>query len=374
MKIIRILLADIRMPLPKPLRLGPMVITTRDYVAVRVETETGVFGDALGYPRGTPLIETLAQVGQGLLGSDALMRRKGIYDFDLAHPNSQAIYARALSLLDIALWDITAKVAGLPLYRMLGGLRTRIPVTAVAGYHMYTRSIDDISDEVGRRIDEGYPRVKVMLRGDDPEFDLCYIKTVTCRAPGKVAADAHWSWRSLTEALRVCSQIDDLGLVFLEDPFPPQEGALTASLGKALATPIAAGEDVIGSKNMSELAENVSVLRVDATTCGGITGAVSAVQAASFAGCTVLPHVFAPLHLQLACAFSEIEGVEVIPEESGADPLGLLLKRPARVKDGYLTVDENPGAGMELDWPFIEQEVVRSVVLDQATSGMPINL
>jgi L-alanine-DL-glutamate epimerase-like enolase superfamily enzyme len=364
MKVTRILLAEVKVPLPRTLRLGPVQIDTRDFVAVRIETDAGIQGDAVGYPRGTPLVDMLARVSKALVGTDPLLRRQGLHAFELANATSLPAYARALSLLDIGLWDIAAKVSGLPLYRMLGGLRQHAPVTAVAGYYMDIRSVAEIADEVAMRIDQGYPRVKVMLKGDDPEFDLGYVQAVTQRAPGRVAADAHWSWSSMTQALRFCRKIEDAGLAFLEDPFSPQDIDLTTALRKQLQTPVAAGEDVFDARSMGRLAQGVSVLRVDATTCGGITGAIAALHAAHLGGCTVLPHVFAPLHLHLACAFPQIEGVEFIPPESGADPVDILLRRPMLVSDGHMAVDDEPGVGMDLDWQRIETLASRAITVE----------
>lgn len=366
MKITRILIAEVKVPLPQTLRLGDVEIATRDYVAVRIETDAGVHGDALGYPRGTPLLETVSKVAQGLLGSDPLLRRAGLHAFKLANATSHPVYSRALSLLDVALWDLGAKQARLPLFRMLGGLRTRAPVTAVAGYYMDTRSVENIAEEVAMRLDQGYPRVKVMLKGDDPAFDLRYVEAVTRVAHGKVAADAHWTWRSLTEAMRFCRAIDGAGLAFLEDPFGPQDGDLTTALQQALSTPVAAGEDVVDLRSMRRLADGLAILRVDATTCGGVTGALAALQLAEMGGSTVFPHVYAPLHLHLACAFPQVEGVEFIPPESGADPLDALLRKPIVVTDGWMAIDDEPGAGLELDWDRVEARTARAMVLDGA--------
>lgn len=367
MKIRRICAALVRVPLPHELRLGPVRITTRDYVALRVETDAGLHGHALGYPRGTPLLEAVARVARTLTGCDPLMRREVLQQFEQANVTSLAGYSRALSLLDIALWDIGCKAAGLPLYQMLGGLRASAPVTAVAGYYMDRRPLHEIGDEVAQRVDEGYARVKVMLKGDDPDFDLRYVQTVTSRAPGQVAADAHWSWTTLTDALRVCRRLDDAGLAFLEDPFPPHATELTMALAARLRTPLAAGEDVPDVRSMAGLASRVSVLRVDATTCGGISGALAAVHAAGLAGCNVLPHVFAPLHVHLACAFSHVEGVEWIPETSGADPLEALLLDPPRPRDGLLAPASQPGVGLELDWARVATQSERMEVIGEAT-------
>ena len=364
MKISRIEAALVRVPLPLELRLGPVRIATRDYVALRVHTDAGLCGHALGYPRGTPLLETVARVASTLPGRDPLMRREALLAFEQAHVTSLAAYSRALSLVDIALWDIACKAAGLPLYQMLGGLRGCVPVTAVAGYYMDRRPLPEIADEVAQRIDEGFARVKVMLKGDDPEFDLRYVQAVTSRAPGRVAADAHWSWATSTDALRVCRQLDDAGLAFLEDPFPPHAIELTMALVARLHTPLAAGEDVPDARSMLQLASRVAVLRVDATTCGGITGALGAVHAAGLAGCNVLPHVFAPLHVHLACAFGHVEAVEWIPQASGADPLEALLLRPPRPVDGQLIPDPCPGVGLELNWTRVIERSERMEVID----------
>lgn len=364
MKIVRISAALVRVPLPHELRLGPVRIRTRDYVALRIQTDVGMHGDALGYPRGTPLLEAVQRVARGLPGRDPLMRREALLTFEQANVTSLAAYSRAISLVDIALWDIACKSAGLPLYRMLGGLRECVPATAVAGYYMDRRSLDDIADEVGQRLDEGFPRVKVMLKGDDPAFDLRYVDAVTTRAPGCVAADAHWSWTTRTEALRFCRQVDGAGLAFLEDPFPPQGIELTTWLAGQLRTPLAAGEDVPDARSMHRLASQVALLRVDATTCGGITGALAAVHAAGLAGCNVLPHVFAPLHVHLACAFSHVEGVEWIPAASGADPLETLLLRAPQPVDGHFVAPSDPGVGLELDWSRVTERQERMEIID----------
>jgi L-alanine-DL-glutamate epimerase-like enolase superfamily enzyme len=111
------------------------------------------------------------------------------------------------------------------------------------------------------------------------------------------------------------------------------------------------------------LVGGIELLRVDATTCGGITGAIEAVNVAAAAGRTVLPHVFAPLHVHLACAFPNVEGVELIPEESGADPLpAFLLDRPT-IRDGTIAAAETPGVGMLLDWGTIERLARRTVLV-----------
>jgi L-alanine-DL-glutamate epimerase-like enolase superfamily enzyme len=365
MQISRIQIAECRIPLPKVLTLGTTQIRTRDFVALRIETDSGVAGEALGYTRGTPVYGALELVAHRALGRDPLMRGELTSGLQNSNVPGRASFPRAISLLDIACWDILAKSAELPLFRLLGGLRREVGATAVAGYYMDLRTIADINDEVEKLFDCGYSRVKFMLNGNDPDFDRAYVAAVTKDPAGPVAADAHWSWATLTEAKRFCRDLDGFGLDFLEDPFAASDLQLTHELQKGLATPIAAGEDVLNTRALCELIGGIGILRVDATTCGGISGAVEAIHHANGAGKSVLPHVWAPLHVHLACAFPWVEGVEVVPEYTGADPLEQLLSSLPRLQDGKFRPSEEPGAGIVLNWEAVEKAAHRATTISE---------
>jgi L-alanine-DL-glutamate epimerase-like enolase superfamily enzyme len=362
-QISKIKIAECGIPLPYVLRLGPVEIRTRDYVVLQVQSEAGICGEAIGYPRGTPLFETLSGMARRILGADVRMRRQVIFNLEQSNVPARAALTRGLSLIDIALWDIACKRAQQPLFQLLGGLRTEAEVTVVAGYYVDQRSIADVVDEVGLLEDAGCKRVKIMLKGDDAAFDREYVSAVTEKMPGRVAADAHWTWSTLTEARKVCRELDGMGLNFLEDPFSASDVRLTHELRRQLVTPIAAGEDVFGARVVSDLVSGIDILRVDATTVGGLTGAIEAINLAAAAGKTVFPHVFAPLHLHLACAFPNVEGVEWITQESGADPLHQLLHNVPVLKDGKMRPSDEPGVGISVDWDAVERLSRRSIVI-----------
>lgn len=363
LQIAKIQIAECRIPLPYVLRLGPVEIRTRDYVLLRIETDAGIFGEAIGYPRGTPLFETLSSMARRVLGADVRMRRKIMFVLEQSNVPARAGLTRGLSLLDIALWDIACKQANLPLFQFLGGLRSAAEATVVAGYYVDQRGIPAVVDEVGLLEDAGCRRVKIMLKGDDAAFDGKYVGAVVGKMPGRVAADAHWTWNTLTEARRVCRQLDGMGLSFLEDPFAASDWRLTHELRRDLVTPIAAGEDTFGPRVVSELVSGIDILRVDATTVGGITGAIEAIDLAAGSGKTVFPHVFAPLHIHLACAFSNVEGVEWIPQACGADPLDQLLRNIPVLKDGEMKPSEEPGVGISIDWKAVDTRAIRQATI-----------
>ncbi len=363
-KISKVRIAECGIPLPKILRLGPVEIKTRDYVLVRMETDAGVCGEAIGYPRGTPLFETVSGMARRVLGKNPAMRREAMVSLELSNVPARAALTRGLSLIDMTLWDIGCKQARQPLYELIGGWRSSADVTVVAGYYVDLRSIADVVDEVGRLEDSGIRRVKIMLKGDDQAFDERYAAAVVGRMPGGVAADAHWSWSTLTEAKQACRALDGLGLSFLEDPFAATDIRLTHELARALATPIAAGEDTFGPRVIADLVAGIDLLRVDATTVGGITGAIEAIHIAAAAGRTVFPHVFSPVHAHLACAFPNVESVEWIPEESGADPLERMLRNVPVAKEGKMAPSGEPGIGIFIDWDAVEKLARRHAVVE----------
>lgn len=364
MQISRIQIAQCAIPLPRPIKLGPTLITTRDFVAVRAHCSDGSFGDAIGYPRGSALFDEARVVAEFYLGSDPFMRRLTWESVGGRLVNTRAANLRAMSLFDIAMSDLVAKCLQQPLFRVLGGLRESVPVMAVAGYFLNERSISDVAGEVSNLFDDGYPRVKIMLSGSDPDFDFAYAKAISAIAPGRIAVDAHWSWTSISEAYDTCRRLEDLGLVFIEDPFGPSAHFLLHGLAEKLSTPLAAGEDMPGQQSLQSIMGVVGRLRIDATTCGGISAAFGAAETAASLGIAVLPHVFPTLHAQLAGALPSVEMVEEIPHNTQADPLHELLVRDIKVIGGKCLIDQEPGAGMALDWEAVSSYSVRAEELE----------
>jgi L-alanine-DL-glutamate epimerase-like enolase superfamily enzyme len=117
-----------------------------------------------------------------------------------------------------------------------------------------------------------------------------------------------------------------------------------------IRTPLAAADEATSIQQYMDLLEAVSILRIDATVGGGLTDAMMAIQMAAGAGRGVIPHVWAPLHSHLAAAFPNVQMVEVIPPESGADPVNHLLRSEPPVKNGVLSLDDRAGNGIDLDW------------------------
>ncbi len=350
MKIIGLDILRCPIELPQAIRFGEVEIRTRDYVVVQIRTGTGVVGCSVSYARGTPLLEAVAVLGPRILNQDALLRRKIVDSLQQSYIPGQASFVRAISAIDIALWDIAAKAAGLPLYRLLGGFRTEIPLAAVAGYFPESRSAESLETEIKALVDEGYGLIKMCLPGMDARADARLITRLVKAANGaRLAVDAHWLWSNVNAARDACNSLDDLGLAFIEDPFPPNLWRHAAQLRNKLRTPLAAGEDATSLAGFHDLLESVDVLRVDATASGGITGALAAINLAEAGGRTVLPHVFLPLHSHLVAA-SPVASYAEFTTDPQVDPYARLLRSPVNATGGKMIMDEEPGNGWQVDW------------------------
>ncbi len=341
--------------MPYPVRLGRVLYPTRDFVTVRIRTDADVEGAAIGYTRGTPILAALQTLGREILHRDALLVRAIATDLKRSYIPGAGAFIRALSLIDIALWDILCKVARLPLYRVLGGYRSTVPVLAVAGYFKDRRSVEDVQEEIAQLAREGFRAIKLVLPAGDARDERVYLMRLREALDPRVdlAIDAHSSWTTLDEAVAACRHLDDLGLTFIEDPFSPQSWRLTAELQSHLRTPLAMGEDVTGVEGYRDALDAVSILRVDATASGGLTDVITAIQMAAALGRSAIPHVFTSLHGQLTGAFPNVPYAEFIPAGVGADPIDRLTRSEPRIEGGQLILDDRPGNGIDLDWDAV---------------------
>jgi L-alanine-DL-glutamate epimerase-like enolase superfamily enzyme len=372
MRIKRIHAAECKLPLPQPIRLGPVEITTRDFVVLRLETDCGRFGDALAYPRGSALLEATKRMAPYILGSDVTQRRATVDGFLQNFVNGRPTYVKAASLFDIALWDLAAKAASLPLHQYLGGFRSTVPVMVVAGYYLDHRTIEDVCEEIRLRVGEGYARIKIMILGNNPEFDERLVSAAKDIAENRLCIDAHWAWTNIAQAFETCRRLDQYDLQFIEDPFGPHQGGLSARLQEKINTPLAYGEDLPDLQTISTAIKQVPYYRLDATTCGGVSTAIATTEYAGICGTSVVPHVFLPVHAQLAGALRPIDAVELIPENSGACPMYDLLHGKPNIDNGILTIDDKPGAGFDLNWKIVEKTAATSWTLDaQVNANRP---
>jgi L-alanine-DL-glutamate epimerase-like enolase superfamily enzyme len=163
---------------------------------------------------------------------------------EAATPPARAVLMRGISLLDIAMWDALGRARGLPVWALLGGARTRVPVMPVVGYGA---SVEAVTAQCADLAGRGFRTIKLMINGSDFAADRALMKSVRAAIPDEVAfgIDAHWSWKTIEDGLPTCLLAQELGAAFVEDPFLPQQWRNVRDLQGQIGVPIAVGEDVL---------------------------------------------------------------------------------------------------------------------------------
>jgi L-alanine-DL-glutamate epimerase-like enolase superfamily enzyme len=367
----RVVLAEIAvcaLELPAPVRLGDATYRTRDYVVVRLVDEVGLEGFAFGYSRGTPLAVTLELILRSVVGTRVGARAGTIRRTLSASPAVRPLLLRAASLADIALWDLTAKVAGAPLVELLGETRDRVPVMPVAGYFRDVRGDDAVIEEITELARRGHRQIKLMVGAVGSPRAIAFVRRAreALASEIRLAVDAHYSLTTVPEAIRTARMLEDSGVALLEDPFVPTEWRKLRELRRGSRIELAAGEDVVDPVQYLDLLESVSVLRVDPTTCGGIRAALSGIEAANHRGVDVIPHVFTAIAAQLGGAFPVVTSVEHISVASGSDPIDRYFDGELEIESGEVVVDRRPGVGIHLDWEHLRRDAGSVIRIDAA--------
>ena len=163
--------------------------------------------------------------------------------------------------------------------------------------------------------------------------------------------DAHWAWRDLFDVLPTVRGWVDLGLDFIEDPFAPELWPLGAELRRSVPIPLALGEDAVGRWAFERLFSSFvpDLVRVDATTVGGLSEAVKVCAMASARGRSVLPHVFPEVHIHLAAALPAVRAVEITMPDYELEALYRLFREWITIEAGEAIPPTAPGLGLELD-------------------------
>jgi len=354
------------------LRLGAISYRTRDYVILRLTTEDGRTGYGVGYTRSTPLFEATVMLC-GQLGD--LPRDPEQVQHALMHRFAPgwAALARAASLIDIALWDLRSQDAAVPLARALGFEPRPVPLMAVAGYFPDRRTLDQQLEEMDRLVADGYSTLKLILPGADPKADRTTLERVREQFPDEVTigVDFHGAFPSVEAAVAHCRDLHNLGVLFIEDPFPSADWHQVAQFAQASPTPVAAGEDLPYLTGLQDLLDHgVRYLRADATASGGYTVARRAITHAALRGAAVAPHVWPHVHIHLAAGAAAGTRVEVIPDYVGADPIWRLLGAGPPIRDGLWHPPTDPGLGLPIDQDAVRAHASQSATVDVVRPGV----
>lgn len=352
----------LRLPLDAPLELGRMVVREREYVVVRVDADgLAAPGAAWSLTRGLPIAAAL----EGLVAPHAVgvpVTATARVQQSVRAANGPAgrggAALRAASLLDVALWDLAARAAKLPLHALLGGLRDEVPVMAVSAYPGGPLGPEAAGERLAALRADGHALVKA-ARWPDPRDTRTVLERAAAAGPeGGIAVDAAWAWEDAHAALAELSAWGETPLAWLEDPLPAERTSALRRLRERCPHPLAVGDEVGDAELLATLARDrlADLVRLDATVAGGITGALRVLGACWHAGAPVSLHVGLPIHVHLAAAHPACLGVEAfVGEDVALDPVERLLADPPQVAGGRVRAPAGPGLGCAPDWELVER-------------------
>jgi len=260
--------------------------------------------------------------------------------------------------MEQALWDLTGKAAGLPVYKLLGGpLRDRIRVYGGAGGY----TPEEAAKSAVACVQKGYTALKTGVYFqrpariiESPAFveQVVNIFTAMSEAVGKeinIAIDFHGAISPQTAALLI-KALEPYQPMFVEEPVQCQNVDVLADLARKTHIPIAAGERIFTKWGFRELLEKraVSILQPDLSHAGGIFECrlIAGMAESYYAG--IAPHCpLGPIALA-SCLQLDASIPNFLAQEQGSLGVGY-LKNPFVVEKGYIELPKDPGLGIELD-------------------------
>ena len=273
---------SLRVPLDIPTAFSSRVVHHRDHPVVEIESDDGHVGIGFCYAGNnagslvsSAVIELL---GPRLKGQDPF-RTEGIwndmYQDSLLHGRTGSVM-RALSALDIALWDRNAKASGLPLWRMLGGFYTGdVPAYASGGYYLDGKTSEMLGNELSNYVKQGFAAVKIKVGRLSLREEASRLQAAR-EAIGDgvhLMLDANNAWHDLESALAFARMAESFHPYWLEEPFSPDDMVNHAALSQRTTIPIATGEIEAGRWRFLDILQKgaAMILQPDAAVCGGIT-------------------------------------------------------------------------------------------------------
>jgi len=277
-------------------------------------------------------------IGQDALAPEALWHR-------MWGPNKARLRAGlgvyALSAVDIALWDIVGKAAGMPLNRLFGGYRQSVPAYGSGGWHTLTDA--ELMDEAQGAAEKGMTGYKFKIGTPRDRERIAMLRKEM--GPGfTLYVDANQKY-NVREAVEVSKMLAEYGVAWFEEPVIADSVDDLAEVARKSAVPVAAGENAYMRWGFREICERraAAYLQPDVGRCGGITEFAKIAHLADAYNLSLSSHLWHELSISLVGAVSSgfmVEYAELLPPDT--------LTRPFEVVDGHIRVPDVPGHGVEV--------------------------
>ncbi len=327
---------------------------TRPIVILRLRTDNGLEGIGVTFYGGKMsgslrvAVEELSEltVGEDPLRIEHIVAKLRNGTGDSCGPGG--IFTLALSAIDVALWDIKGKALGLPLWKLLGGHRDRVP-TYASGALRRGLSDDQAQQAAQTLVSKGFREMKTQMAlpgNPTPEDEFRRVRVVR-EAIGpdiKLMCDINQRWRP-EQAIDIGSRVEDIGLFWLEDVTVADDYTGLARVTAALKTPIAGGEYLWGIAPFRHMIEarSVDIVMVDIVRAGGVTQWMKIAGMAEAFNLPIVSHVMPEILVHLVAACPNGLTVEYMPW------MLCLYEETPVVENGEMILPNKPGLGLKFD-------------------------
>ena len=349
MKITAVRATPIAVPLSDP--KIPWVWGTFSHVVVEIETDEGLTGCGEAYGHGVPraVAEVVNEVLRPLLvGEDssdiAGLARKMFHRTHLF--GRYGVTTFAISGVDIALWDLAGKRAGVPLYQLLGGAESR-EVKAYASLVRYSDR-DQMAADAEKASGEGYEMLKLH------QIDVESIRRGREAMGGEpfLTVDVNCEWQP-HQAVEMAVAMDEYELHWLEEPvWPPEDFRGLAKVMEDSAVPLAAGENACTAHQFRHMIDERAVRypQPSVVKVGGVSEFLKVATLAEAANMELAPHspYFGPGFVATLHLIAHTRRARWI-EKLYCDLETSIYTPALEIEDGVYTIPEGPGLGVEVD-------------------------
>ncbi len=272
-------------------------------------------------------------------------------------PVAKGELIRALSAVDIAIWDLIGKVTRQPVYKLLGGYCGRVPAYAAGGYYEEGKTVQDLAKEMVSYVEEGYEAIKMKVGRLSIEKDAERVKAVRKAIGGEVAlmVDANNAYNAY-QAIKFARAVEKYNPYWFEEPVRPDDIEGSAEVASAIDTPVASGENEFTRWGFRDLFEKraVDIIQADVGIAGGYTEVRKIAAMASAYHIPYSPH---GSHVLGAHAVAAFENGLIVESLARCSPLWKdqaisaidLYEKTIEVRNGYIDLPDRPGLGIEIN-------------------------
>jgi L-alanine-DL-glutamate epimerase-like enolase superfamily enzyme len=354
MKVARLDVSCYRIPTDRPEADGTLHWDSTTMVFVEAQSDSGHSGIGYSYASSAAAQVIHEKLEQAVVGASVVDVR-GCWERMIRvvrNIGRPGVAAMAISAVDIALWDLWAKVNEQALFRLLGPSRDAVPVYGSGGFTSYTD--EELVDQLQGWVDRGIPRVKMKVGtdwGTQPDRDIARAALVR-KAIGPQAqlfVDANGGYDAKQAIHQANRFFDEAGVTYFEEPVSSDQLEQLAFVREHAPMAIAAGEygfDPWYFRHMLQ-AGAVDIIQADVTRCLGITGFLEAGVIAHGFAIPFSAHCAPAIHAHAGCAVPQIDHLEYFHDHVRIDHL--LFDGVIEPSGGCLRPDPSrPGLGLQL--------------------------